>query len=120
MGNISDKQKFCASLFIVTALAIIVIYFSSCTSCSNPDESSESYVQEYTGNIPNYRTCTNSYRLYVDQADDDYTYPRDRCKFCKGYNNYSYETFEDTTTFNPCPHNCKKYGVAQCDQGKIM
>lgn len=111
--------------FVAVAILGLIIYWISSCGCHRKRchrcgyercrcLSRESYVPEFSGNNPNYKSCTNSYRLYMDSADDTYTYPRNRCQFCKGYNNYSYEGFE------PCAHNCRQYGVSLCDQGKMM
>lgn len=117
------SQNIFIGLIAVSLLALIVVNVSSCGSCNNNklDSSSENYVQEYSGNIPNYRTCSNSYRLYTDSAENTDSYPRNRCKMCKGYSNSTVESFIDTTnTFKLCPHNCRQYGVASCDQGSML
>ncbi len=122
--DMDDNTKVVLAFVAVAILGLIIYWISSC-GCSGKRchrcgyercrcWAQESYVSEFSGNKPNYNSCTNSYRLYMDSADDTYTYPRDRCQFCKGYNNYSYEAFE------PCPHNCRQYGVSLCDQGKMM
>jgi hypothetical protein len=69
----------------------------------------ENYVfnREYTGPMP---ASPDFYKLY-SSPENDTSYPRDRCQFCKKY------TSEE---FQPCPHNCRQYGVSLCDQGKIM
>lgn len=114
MGN----RNLTMALFTVLGLALMIVIISSCTSCS---KSSENYVTEFTGNNPNYKSCSKSYRLYMNAPNDPYN-PRNRCQMCKGYNNFSYEAFENPpqTSFKPCPHNCRQYGVALCDQGTIM
>jgi hypothetical protein len=113
------SQNIFIGLLAVSLLALIIVNVSSC-GC-NDKRNSENYVPEYTGNSPNYRTCSNSYRLYTDSAENTDSYPRNRCQFCKGYNNFSVESFVDTTgTFKLCPHNCRQYGVASCDQGSMM
>jgi hypothetical protein len=113
----SSYQNIFVVLVAVSLLALIIVNVSSCGSCNN----SENYVPEYTGNSPNYKTCTNSYRLYTDVSDGSDPYSRNRCQFCKDYNNSSIETFIDTSNkFKLCPHNCRQYGVASCDQGSIL
>lgn len=111
------SQNIIIGLIAVCLLALIVVNVSSC-GCNN-NQDSENYVPEYTGNSPNYKTCSNSYRLYTDSAENTDSYPRNRCQFCKGYN--SVESFVDTTgNFKLCPHNCRQYGVASCDQGNML
>lgn len=116
------SQNIFIGLIAVSLLALIVVNVSSCGSCNDKGSyRSENYVQEYTGNVPNYRTCSNSYRLYTDSSENTDSYARNRCKFCKGYSNSTVETFIDTTnTFKLCPHNCRQYGVASCDQGSML
>ena len=114
----SSYQNIFIVLLAVSLLALIIVNVSSC-GC-NDIKNSENYVSEYTGNG---KTCTNSYRLYTDVSDGSDRYSRNRCQFCKEYNNYSVESFVDidtTNTFKLCPHNCRQYGVASCDQGSIL
>jgi hypothetical protein len=119
----ADKtEKLFIILSIIISIAIICILISS-YSCGcgndgndgndNSNDNYENYSQEYTGQS---KSCTNSYRLYMNSSEqNDTTIPRDRCKLCKGYNNYSYESYQP-----PCPHNCRQYGISLCDQGTIM
>jgi len=101
---------------------VLVVYSVSSSGCSENGRNmnNENYVSEYNGNSPNSKTSSNSYRFYMNSAEQDYTYPRNRCQLCKGYNNYSYEGFQNVTDFKACPHNCRQYGVSLCDQGTIM
>lgn len=119
-----NLQNIIFALAGVVVLVLVVYSVSSC-GCSRIDMdkgyyANEYYVPEYSGNSPNSKTSSNSYRLYMNSAEQDYTYPRNRCQFCKGYNNYSYEAFQNLTDFKTCPHNCRQYGVSLCDQGTIM
>jgi len=110
------NQNILIGLIAVCLLALIIVNVSSC-GCPNKIDS-ENYVPEYSGNSPNYKTCSNSYRLYADSSENPDSYPRNRCKECKGN---SVETFIDTSnTFKLCPHNCRQYGVALCDQGSML
>jgi len=96
----------------ILTLSILLIIMMSVVSIVaykyyNSDDS-EDYAQEYSGYRPK---CSQTYRGFsMDQSDD--VLQKDRCKFCKGYNNIQYEPY--------CPHNCRQYGVSQCDQGKIL
>lgn len=121
MAN-NSLQNVIFALAGVIVLVFVVYSVSSC-GCSDKndkDMNNENYVSEYNGNSPNSKTSSNSYRLYMNSAEQDYTYPRNRCQLCKGYNNYSYEGFQNITEFKTCPHNCRQYGVSLCDQGTIM
>lgn len=111
-----SSQKIFIGLIAVFLLALVVFNVSSC-GCTN----SENYIPEYSGRSPNYKTSPNSYRLFVNGNDNG---PRDRCQFCKDYTNINMETFVDTSNssnnFKLCPHNCREYGVASCNQANIM
>jgi len=125
MSSNNNLQNVIFPLIGVIVLVLVVYSVSSCgcsdsSSDSGKDNTSEYYVPEYSGNSPNSKTCSNSYRLYMNSSDQDYSYPRNRCQFCKGYNNVSYEGFQNPSDFKPCAHNCRQYGVALCDQGTIM
>jgi len=115
--DFSDGQKIGMAIIGVLIVALIIYSVSSCSSCSrgNTCSTEESYQQEFNGG----NKCTNSYRKYMNSAEDTFTLPRDRCKLCKGYNNYSYESYE-APSYKICPHNCRQYGVSLCDQGTIM
>jgi hypothetical protein len=117
------SQNIFIGVIAVSLLALIIVNVASCgcngNNRNNGNRDSENYVQEYSGNTPNYRTCSDSYRLYADSSEETDSYPRNRCKFCKDYN--SVESFIDTTnTFKLCPHNCRQYGVSSCDQGSML
>lgn len=114
--NFNDSEKIGMAIIGVLIIALIIYSVSSC-GCSGKNtcnSTEESYQQEFNGG----KKCTNSYRKYMNSAEDTFTLPRDRCKLCKGYNNYSYESYE--APYKVCPHNCRQYGVAQCDQGTMM
>ena len=96
-----------AYIIIPVAILLIVVLFI----LYRKSNQNEKYVPEYTGNSPNYRTCSKSYRLYSMNESDNID-QKDRCKTCKGYNNIQFENF--------CPHNCRQNGVSLCDQGRIM
>lgn len=125
ISKIDDNTKIVIAFLAVATLGLVVYSLSSCeekkckNSCGCGYQTQESYVKDFSGNSPG---CTNSYRVYADSLSNTYTYPRNRCQMCKGYNNSSYEPFEYThkTDFKLCPHNCRQYGVAACDQGTIM
>ena len=123
ISNLDDNTKIIIAFLAVAGLGLVVYSLSSCEGqkCKNTCgcQMQESYVQDFSGNSPG---CTNSYRVYANSPNDTYTYPRNRCQMCKGYNNSSYEPFEysQKTDFKLCPHNCRQYGVAACDQGTIM
>jgi hypothetical protein len=94
--------------FLTVASLVLIIYSLSGGEClKSCKKTKEPYVQEFSGNNV---SCTNNYRLNMNSTEDT---SRNRCKFCKGYSK-SYETFQN------CPHNCRQYGVASCDQGKMM
>jgi len=129
LSKIDDNTKIFISFLAVAVLGLVVYSMSSMSSCRGDGykdgcgcQMQESYVQDFSGNSPNYGSCTNSYRVYANSSNDTYTYPRNRCQFCKGYDNSSYEPFEynKKTDFKLCPHNCRQYGVSSCDQGTIM
>lgn len=108
----SEQQKLVIGILAVSLLAIIIYFISSC-GCKNK-KNKENYVKEYTGVA---KSSTFLYRPYATSMEEN---PKDRCQFCKGYNNYSFEPFENTD-FKLCPHNCREYGVALCNsQGKMM
>jgi len=92
---------------IIYFLIIIIILSFSLVFLLNKTKN-EKYVQEFTGNN---RSCSQSYRSYYMNQSDDIN-QKDRCKFCKGYNNIQYESY--------CPHNCRDKGVSLCDQGSIL
>ena len=115
------SQNIFIGLIAVSLLALIIVNVSSCGYIYNDNKDPENYVPEYSGNSPNYKTCSKSYRLYTDSSENTDSYPRNRCQFCKGYSNTTVESFTDTTnTFKLCPHNCREYGVASCDQGRML
>ncbi len=93
---------------ILTLSILLIIMISVVSIGAYKYYNSENYAQEYSGYRPK---CSQTYRDFsMDQSDD--VLQKDRCKFCKGYNNIQYEPY--------CPHNCRQYGVSQCDQGKIL
>lgn len=104
-NNNNDNIKIIIA-FLAVASLVLIIYSLSGGSCLKSCNK-EPYVQEFSGNNV---SCTNNYRLNMNSTEDT---SRNRCKFCKGYSE-SYETFQN------CPHNCRQYGVASCDQGKMM
>ena len=109
-----DGQKILFAVIGISIIALIVYSISSCGCNKNKKSTEESYQQEFNGS----RKCSNSYRNYMSSLEDTFTLPRDRCKNCKGYNNYSFEYYEPP--YKTCPHNCRQYGVSLCDQGTIM
>jgi hypothetical protein len=113
-----NQKNLIVGILTVSLLASIVYLISSCGCKKKNRNDKETYVREYTGLTKN---ASYLYRPYATQMEDS---PKDRCKFCKGYNNYSYEGFENKpndNNFKLCPHNCREYGVALCNsQGKIM
>ena len=88
-------------LIIIIIVSFSLVYFLNQTK-------NEKYAQEFNGNN---RSCSQSYRSYYMNQSDDIN-QKDRCKFCKGYNNIQYEAY--------CPHNCRDKGVSLCDQGTIL
>lgn len=88
-------------LIIIIVLSFLLVFLLNQTK-------NEKYVQEFTGNS---RSCSQSYKSYYMNESDDIN-QKDRCKFCKGYNNIQYEAY--------CPHNCRDKGVSLCDQGRIL
>lgn len=114
--DLNDDQKICIAIIGVIVLALIIYSLSSCGCNEEKEDNStqESYQQEFNGG----KKCSNSYTKYMNATEDTFTLPKDRCKLCKGYNNYSYESYEQP--YKLCSHNCRQYGVAQCDQGNIM
>lgn len=110
----TDGQQILVAVIGISIIAVIVYSISSSGCTNNKKCIDESYQQEFNGS----RKSSNSYRKYMNSSDDTFTLPRDRCKNCKGYNNYSFEAYE--APYNTCPHNCRQYGVSLCDQGTIM
>jgi len=115
--NIDDNTKIIMAFLAVAGLGLIIYSLSGNKSCGCGMK--EPYIQEFSGNNPNYNTSPSSYRLYVNGQNDT---SRNRCQLYKGYNNSSFESFEypQVTDFKLCPHNFRQYGVASCDQGSVM
>lgn len=116
--DFTDGQKLLVAVIGVSIIALLIYSVSSC-GCGNKNtcteqDTEESYQQEFNG----VRKYSDSYRKYMSNSDDTFTLPRDRCKNCKGYNNYSFEAYE--APYKTCPHNYRQYGVSLCDQGTIM
>lgn len=86
------------------------------TSHDEEEKSHENYMNEgavyqYTGQNGK---CAMNYRS-VNDGNLDLPAGRDRCPGCGFLSRYDAPEFEFY-----CPHNARQYGVALCDQGKIM
>lgn len=117
----SDQRKIVVGILTVSLLASIIYFISSCGCNVKKSEEKEHYGREYTGLN---RNDSYLYRQYA-ATEDEQKNENNRCQFCKGYNNYSFEAFENNKNnndeFKLCPHNSREYGVALCNsQGKMM
>lgn len=107
-----NHTKMWIGMFIIFIFIAIILYFTKCDD-NDDDKDKENYiVTEFTGINPSPNACSKSYRLFSSDLENSYTYPRNKCEACKGYNLIQYEFF--------CPHNCRKDGVAVCNQSLFM
>lgn len=114
MSKKKNNATFWFGMLIVFLFICVILYSTACPDKNKDkkDDKEDYIVTEFTGINPSPNSCSKSYRLFSSDLENSYTYPRNKCRDCKDYNLIQYEFF--------CPHNCRKDGVAVCNQSLFM